>query len=71
MYIFDLHKGGISMGTVITFALVTLLALYGLMRALNNKNVLAILFSLGTAGVFGWFTLMTVINSGYPAVVHH
>lgn len=55
------------MGLMIIFALVALLAGYGTISALRNKNILGILFGAGTFLVFGWFTVMTVLNSGYPA----
>jgi hypothetical protein len=54
------------MGTVIIFALVTLLAAYGLLRSLRDKNLIAIVFAFGTVAVFGWFTFMTVLHHGYP-----
>ncbi|MBM4762285.1 DUF2759 domain-containing protein [Bacillus sp. B15-48] len=54
------------MGLVIIFALVTLLSLYGTFSALKNKNILGIIFGGGTLLVFGWFTIMTIIYSGYP-----
>ncbi|WP_456274053.1 DUF2759 domain-containing protein [Bacillus sp. AK031] len=54
------------MGFVIITALVTLLALFASISALKNKNGLGIIFGLGTLGVFGWFTIMTVLHSGYP-----
>ncbi|GLY09953.1 DUF2759 domain-containing protein [Bacillus badius] len=54
-------------GLVIIFALVALLALFSTVSALKNKNLLGIIFGLGTLGVFGWFTVMTVIHQGYPA----
>jgi hypothetical protein len=53
-------------GLVIIFSLVTLLALYGVIRSLREKNILGLLFGLGTAAVFGWFTIMTVLHHGYP-----
>lgn len=55
------------MGLVIIFALVTILAAYGTFTALKNKNVLGIVFAGGTALVFGWFTIMTVVFHGFPA----
>jgi hypothetical protein len=65
----DLHiKGGVIMGLMIIFALVTLLAGYGTLTALKNKNILGIVFGAGTCVVFGWFTVMTVLNHGFPAV---
>ena len=60
------NKGGLRMGLVIIFALVTILAGYGTFTALKNKNVLGIVFGGGSLLVFGWFTIMTVIYSGYP-----
>lgn len=54
------------MGLVIIFALVTILGVFGTLGALRNKNVLGIVFAGGTALVFGWFTIMTVLNSGFP-----
>ncbi len=54
------------MGLVIIFALVTILAGIGTVSAFKNKNYLGLMFGAGTFLVFGWFTLMTFINSGYP-----
>ncbi|MGZ0086383.1 DUF2759 domain-containing protein [Caldibacillus thermoamylovorans] len=58
------------MGTVIIFALVTLLAIYGLFRTLREKNVLGLLFSLATIAVFGWFTYKTLVHHGIPTGMH-
>ncbi|MDQ0213863.1 hypothetical protein J2S13_000257 [Oikeobacillus pervagus] len=55
------------MGTVIIFALVAILAVFGTLSALKNKNGLGIIFGLGSAGVFGWFAIMTILHSGFPA----
>lgn len=54
------------MGLVIIFGLVTLLAIAGSWSALKNKNILGLLLGTATFAVFGWFTIMTVIKSGYP-----
>lgn len=35
-------------------------------RSLKKVNVLAIAFAGATFLVFGWFTVMTIIYSGYP-----
>ncbi len=58
------------MGLVIIFALVTLLAAYGAFTSLKNKNFLGVFFAVGTAAVFGWFAIMTVIESGFPTGTH-
>ncbi|MEH7124521.1 DUF2759 domain-containing protein [Bacillus sp. JJ1532] len=56
------------MGLVIIFALVAVLAAFGTLSALKNKNVLGIVFGAGSFVFFGGFALLTLINSGYPAV---
>lgn len=55
------------MGLVIIFALVSLLAAYGSFTALKNKNILGLVFGAGSFVVFGWFAVMTLLNSGFPA----
>jgi uncharacterized membrane protein len=54
------------MGLVIIFALVTIFAVFGALRSIRTKNLLGIFFALGTVAVFGWFTIMTVLNHGFP-----
>lgn len=56
------------MGLVIIFGLVAILAIFALISAFKNKNFLGLVFALGTAVVFGWFAIMTLIRDGYPAV---
>ncbi|AEH47231.1 DUF2759 domain-containing protein [Parageobacillus thermoglucosidasius] len=58
------------MGTVIIFGLIALLALYGMVRSFREKNILGILFAIGTFAVFGWFTFMTVYKDGFPTGTH-
>ncbi|WP_394232944.1 DUF2759 domain-containing protein [Niallia oryzisoli] len=55
------------MGTVIIFALVSILAAIGSVSSLKNKNLLGALFAVGSFAVFGWFAVMTFLNSGFPA----
>ncbi len=54
------------MGLVIIFALVTILAIFGLIRSLKDKNLLGAFFAFGTLAVFGWFAVMTFIHHGFP-----
>lgn len=54
------------MAIVIIFSLVSLLAIYAFVRALKTRNILALIFSGGAVLVFGFFSIMTLINSGYP-----
>ncbi|WP_071460120.1 DUF2759 domain-containing protein [Bacillus massilinigeriensis] len=54
------------MGLVIIFAIVTILSAVGTFSALKNKNVLGIVFGGGSLAIFGWFTVMTIVYSGFP-----
>ncbi|MDQ0231971.1 DUF2759 domain-containing protein [Metabacillus malikii] len=54
------------MGLVVIFSLVTILAIFGLFRSLKDKNLLGAFFAFGTLAVFGWFTVMTVLEQGFP-----
>jgi uncharacterized membrane protein YjgN (DUF898 family) len=67
---FDYHvkKGAMIMGLVIIFALITILGAFGTISTLKNKNILGLVFAAGTLVVFGWFTIMTLVNSGFPTV---
>lgn len=55
---------------MVIFGLIAIFAVVGAFQAIKEKNVLAILFNVATVGIFGWFTIMTVINSGYPPALH-
>lgn len=50
------------MGIAIIFLLVALLALFGTISALKNKNILGILFGGGTLLVFGFFAVATLLH---------
>ncbi|VEF47803.1 cysteine desulfhydrase [Bacillus freudenreichii] len=54
------------MGTAIIFGLVAILAIFAFIGALKNRNVLALVFTFGTVAVFGFFSIMTIIKSGFP-----
>ncbi|WP_413774776.1 DUF2759 family protein [Cytobacillus firmus] len=45
-----------------------MLAGFGTLSAIKNKNLLGVLFGLGSFIVFGWFALMTFVNSSYLAI---
>lgn len=51
---------------MVIFGLVAILAVVGTFQAIKEKNLLSVVFNLLSAAVFGWFTIMTVINNGYP-----
>ncbi|KRG14959.1 DUF2759 domain-containing protein [Lederbergia galactosidilytica] len=50
------------MGTAIIFLLVALLAVFAVISALKNKNILGFLFGFGTLVVFGFFAIATLIH---------
>ncbi|PLS15247.1 DUF2759 domain-containing protein [Bacillus sp. M6-12] len=54
------------MGLMIILSLVTILAVFATLSSLKNKNFLGLFFAAGSAAVFGWFTIMTILNHGYP-----
>ncbi|HJH12007.1 MAG TPA: DUF2759 domain-containing protein [Metalysinibacillus jejuensis] len=51
---------------MVIFGLVAILSVVGTFQAIKEKNVLSIIFNLASAAVFGWFTVMTIIEQGYP-----
>lgn len=57
-------------GLVIIFLLVALLAIFGLVRSIKDKNLLGAFFAFGSLAVFGWFAIMTIIYNGFPVVAH-
>ncbi|MGG3469991.1 DUF2759 domain-containing protein [Neobacillus pocheonensis] len=58
------------MGLVIIFALITVLAAFGGLRSLKNKNMLGAFWGVASFLVFGWFTVMTIVESGFPTGAH-
>jgi predicted membrane channel-forming protein YqfA (hemolysin III family) len=58
------------MGLIIIFALITILAAFGVLRALKSRNYLATFWSVTTFLVFGWFVVMSVVNNGIPTGTH-
>ncbi|MBD8026073.1 DUF2759 domain-containing protein [Ureibacillus sp. Re31] len=55
---------------MVIFALVAIFAVVNLFQAIKEKNILAFIFSIATAAIFGWFVVMTVLNQGYPPKLH-
>lgn len=47
---------------VLITALITALCILGLMNTVKDKNILGIVVSLTSVGVFGWFTVMTFFD---------
>ena len=55
---------------MVIFGLVAILAAFGTYQAFKEKNFLSLLFNLGTFAIFGFFTVMTILNQGYPPSLH-
>ena len=55
---------------MVIFGLVAILGAIGTYQAFKEKNLLSIAFNFGTFAIFGWFTVMTVLNHGYPPALH-
>ncbi len=55
---------------MVIFGLVAILAAFGTYQAFKEKNLLSILFNFGTFAIFGFFTVMTILNHGYPPSLH-
>jgi hypothetical protein len=58
------------MGLVIIFAIVTILAAFAGFNALKSKNFLGAFWGVASFLVFGWFTVMTIVKSGFPTGTH-
>ncbi|MEH7239538.1 DUF2759 domain-containing protein [Bacillus sp. JJ1562] len=54
------------MGLMIIFSLIVILSVFGIIRSLRDKNLLALAFSTGIFLVLGWFTIMTIWKNGFP-----
>lgn len=55
---------------MIIFGLIAILSVVGTFQAIKEKNLLSVVFNVASAAIFGWFVVMTVLNSGYPPVHH-
>ncbi len=51
---------------MVIFGLVSILGLFAVFQTLKTKNYLGFIFAAGSAAVFGWFTVMTILNNGFP-----
>ncbi|QFF99433.1 DUF2759 domain-containing protein [Psychrobacillus glaciei] len=55
---------------MVIFGLVAILAAIGTFQAFKEKNALGVLFNFGSFAVFGFFTVMTIVNQGFPPSLH-
>lgn len=52
--------------TALLTLLIAIVSIWALVIAVKHRNLLAILFSLGSAVTFGFFALATIFTFGYP-----
>lgn len=60
----------LSFVLTIIFGLIAIVSVVGTFQGIKEKNLLSAGFHLVSALVFGWFVIMTVVNSGYPPTLH-
>ncbi|MFJ7746170.1 DUF2759 domain-containing protein [Peribacillus sp. NPDC097295] len=51
---------------MVIFGLVAIMGVAAVVTTIKKRNFLGFIFAAGSAAVFGWFTVMTIINSGFP-----
>ncbi|PKR78988.1 DUF2759 domain-containing protein [Halalkalibacillus sediminis] len=52
------------LGIILLF--VAILSVFAVFREMKHRNIFAILFSGASALVFGWFSVMTILNALFP-----
>ncbi|MFD2829429.1 DUF2759 domain-containing protein [Corticicoccus populi] len=67
--------GGVSIhiglnALALLMIIVSAFSIWGLVRSLKAKNLLAVLFSCAASLTFGFFTVATIFTFGYPNLVH-
>lgn len=50
--------------------MITIIGIWGLVLAVKNRNLLAVLFSVATVATFGFFAIATIFTYGYPELAH-
>ena len=60
------EKGVLILILMVIFGLIAILGILSVIKSLKKRNYLGFIFAAGTAAVFGWFAVMTIINSGFP-----
>lgn len=59
-------RGHEQMILMVILGLVSIFGIIGTISSIKNKNILGFIFGAGSAVVFGWFTIMTILNNGFP-----
>lgn len=47
---------------ILITALITLLCVFALINTVKDRNILGVVISLASIGVFGWFTIMSFLK---------
>lgn len=47
---------------VLITGLITLFSVFGLINTVKDRNILGVVVSIASVGVFGWFTVMTFFD---------
>ncbi|CAM2761948.1 DUF2759 domain-containing protein [Salinicoccus roseus] len=50
--------------------MIAIVGVWGLVAAVKNRNLLAVLFSFATVITFGFFAIATIFTYGYPDLAH-
>lgn len=61
-----MNEGGKNMFFGIITLLIAILCVLGLIKSFKNRNYLAVGYAAIASLVFGWFSIMTIINSLFP-----
>jgi heme A synthase len=56
---------------MIIFGLIAIISVIGTFQAIKDKNLLSVAMHGAAALVLGWFVIMSLLNSAYPAVISH
>ncbi|WP_031545006.1 MULTISPECIES: DUF2759 domain-containing protein [Salinicoccus] len=54
----------------ILMLMIAIVGVWGLVAAIKNRNLLAVLFSFATVATFGFFAIATIFTYGYPDLSH-
>ena len=56
---------------MIIFGLIAIISVVGTFQAIKEKNLLSAALHGSAALILGWFVIVSVLNSAYPAVISH
>ena len=56
---------------MIIFGLIAIISVVGTFQAIKEKNLLSVALHGSAAVILGWFVIVSVLNSAYPAVISH